>query len=76
MCQSQKNLHYSTNKNEERSLKLDLFKYSSDYSHFSAMNVKHLITNWQDFLHKNSWHSSSWATSVTDTLGYMEQKKG
>ena len=36
-------------KNEERSLKLDLFKYSSDYSHFSAMNVKHLITNWQDF---------------------------
>lgn len=49
MCQSQKNLHYSTNKNEERSLKLDLFKYSSDYSHFSAMNVKHLITNWQDF---------------------------
>ena len=47
-----KNLH-STNKNEERSLKLDLFKYSSDYSHFSAMNVKHLITNWQDFLHKN-----------------------
>ena len=49
MCQSQKNLHYSTNKKEERSLKLDLFKYSSDYSHFSAMNVKHLITNWQDF---------------------------
>ena len=75
ICETTHQKKTSTNKNEELKLAWNWIFSNTllTIPSFWGMNVKHLITNWQDFLRKNIWHF--FTDSGFYTVGYLILKR-
>ena len=75
ICETTHQKKTSTNKSEELKLAWNWIFSNTllTIPSFWGMNVKHLITNWQDFLRKNIWHF--FTDSGFYTVGYLILKR-